>query len=152
MKKYYLLEIFKSHYCQFVFLIALVVTYLLVPKKVFYSYYILIGIFFIAATSLTITCLVRSIKERILSAKASGASLVGILSIIFGFGALQACTIGAPVCGATIGGGIMALIFPSFALNLMEEYGIPIVLISTLIQILSLYLMKCFQKIYSFPK
>ena len=146
MKKYYLLEIFKSHYCQFVFLISLVGIYFLVPKKVFYGYDTLIGIFFIVMTSLTITCLVRSIKEKVLSAKASGASLLGILSIIFGFGALQACTIGAPVCGATIGGGILALIFPGFAFSLMEKYSVPIVLISIFIQLLALYLMKCFQK------
>lgn len=146
MKKYYLLGIFKSYYCQFVFLIALVGTYFLVPKKVFYGYYALIGIFFIIMASLTIACLVRTIKEKVLSAKASGASLLGILSIIFGFGALQACTIGAPVCGATIGGGIIALIFPGFAFSLIEKYSVLIVLISIFIQLLALYLMKCFQK------
>ena len=146
MKKYYLLQIFKSNYCKFVFLISLIGVYFLVPKKVFYSYYTLIGITFIITTSLIITCLIRIIKENVLSAKASGASLLGILSIIFGFGALQACTIGAPVCGATIGGGILALIFPGFAFNLIEKYSIPIVLISVLIQLLTLYLMKCFKK------
>lgn len=146
MKKYYLLEIFKSHYCQLVFLISLIGTYFLVPQKVFYGHYTWIGILFIITTALTITCLVRSIKERVLSAKAGGASLLGILSIIFGFGALQACTIGAPVCGATIGGGIVALIFPGFAFGLVEKYSVPIVLVSIFIQLLSLYLMKCFQK------
>jgi len=148
-KRYYLLEVFKSHYCQFVFAISLLVTYFLVPKRIFYSYYTWIGVFFIITTSLTITCLVRSIKEKIISTKNSKLSLLGILSIILGFGALETCTIGAPVCGAAIGGGIIALIFPGFTFNFIEKYSIQVVLISLLIQLVNLYLMKCFKKIYS---
>ena len=145
LKKLYLLEIFKSHYCKFVLLIALIGVYFLTPKKIFYGpYYTLLGISFIIMTSLTLTCFVRSIKDRVLSAKASGASLLGILSIVFGFGALQACTIGAPICGATIGGGVIALIFPGFAFNLIKKYSLWIILISIFLQILALYFMKCF--------
>jgi len=147
MKNYYLLKILKSHYCKFVFLISLIGSYYLLPKKIFYKLYTLIGILFIVTTSLTITCLVRNIKEKIVSAKASGASLLGIISIIFGFGALQTCTIGVPICGTTIGGGIIGLIFPGFVFNLMEKYSVLIAMISIFIQLLSLYLMKCFQKI-----
>jgi len=145
-KNPYLLEIFKSHYCKFVLLIALIGVYFLTPKKIFYGpYYTLLGILFIIMTSLTLTCFVRTIKDRVLSAKASGVSLLGILSIVFGFGALQACTVGAPVCGATIGGGVIALIFPGFAFNLMEKYSLWIILISIILQILALYFMKCFK-------
>ena len=148
LKKPYFLEIFKSHYCKFIFLIALIGVYFLTPKKIFYEpYYTLLGIFFIIMTSLTLTCFVRSIKDRVFSAKANGVSLLGILSIVFGFGALQACTVGAPVCGATIGGGVIALIFPGFAFNLIEKYSLWIVLISIFIQFLALYYMKCFKSI-----
>lgn len=148
MKKYYLLEIFKSHYCKFVFLIALIGIYFLTPKKIFYGpYYILLGILFIIMASLTLTCFIRSIKDRVFSAKAEGLSLLGILSIVFGFGALQACTIGAPVCGATILGGVIALIFPGFAFNLMEKYSFWIILISVIIQFFALYYMGCFKSI-----
>jgi len=147
-KKLYLLKIFKSNYCKLVFLMALIVVYFLTPKKIFYGpYYTLLGILFIIITSLTLTCFVRSIKDRVFSAKANGASLLGILSIVLGFGALQACTIGAPVCGATIIGGVIALIFPGFAFSLMEKYSLWIVLISIVIQFFALSYMKCFKSI-----
>jgi len=148
LKKPYFLEIFKSHYCKFIFLIALIGVYFLTPKKIFYGpYYTLLGILFIIMTSLTLTCFVRSIKDRVFSAKANGASLLGILSMVFGFGALQACAIGAPVCGATIGGGVIALIVPGFAFNLIAKYSIWIVLVSIFIQFFALYYMKCFKSI-----
>lgn len=145
MKKIFLLRMFKSYYCIFVFLISLVGVYFLVPSKIFYGYYTWFGIAFILISALTLTCLVRIIKERVISAKSSGASFLGLLSIIFGFGALQACTIGAPICGATIGGGIISLIFPGFVFGFMEKYSIWIVIISIVIQIFAIYFMNCFK-------
>jgi len=141
----YFLEIFKSHYCKFIFLIFLIVVYFLVPKKIFYSYYTILGILFIIITALTSTCFIRIIKERVYSARVSGASFIGVLSIIFGFGALQACTIGAPVCGASIGGGILALIFPGIAFNFMEKYSFWIIIFSIIFQFFALYSMNCFK-------
>ncbi len=148
IKKPYFIEIFRSNYCKFVFLLSVVFISFLTPKKIFYGYYAVLGVLFIFVASLTLTCLVRTIKERVYSAKASGASLVSILSIIFGFGALQACTIGAPVCGAMAGGGIIALIIPGFAFNLIEKYSIWVIVFSILIQFFALYFMNCFKFSY----
>ena len=92
-----------------------------------------------------ITCFVRSLKEKIYTAKSNGASLLGILAIIFGFGAIQAGTIGAPICGASIGAGVIAIAYPNLAMNFFEDYSVTIILVSILIQIIALYLMKCFK-------
>lgn len=145
MKKIFLIGIFKSHYCKLVFLISALLISLLIPKKIFYGYYNILAILFILVTSLTATCFIRNIKERILSAKNSGASLIGIISIIFGIGALQVCTIGAPVCGASIGMGIAALLFPGIAFSFAEKYGIWLVSFSIIIQLIALYFMNCFK-------
>ncbi len=138
-----LFGVLESNYCKLVFIISLVITSFIVPKRVFHSYYTIIGILFILITAILMTCFIRGMKEKVNSAKANGASFIGILGIIFGFGALQACTIGAPVCGASIGGGILALLFPGFALGLLEKYSIWIIIISIFIQILALYFMRC---------
>lgn len=146
MGKPYLLHIFESNYCKIVFLISIVIVYFLTPQKIFYGfYYSTLGILFIIVTALTITCLVRSVKEKIISIKSSGASIIGIISIIFGYGAIQACAVGAPVCGTTIVGGILALIFPNVVFGLFEKYGLYVLISSIVIQVLALYSMSCFK-------
>ncbi len=145
-KRLYILNIFKSNYCKIIFLISLILVSFLIPKKIFYGFYSILGVVFILLTALTLTCLIRNVKEKISSAKSNGASVIGILSILFGFGALQACTIGAPVCGATLGAGVIALIFPGVLFSFLEKYGIVIIIFSIIIQIISLYFMNCFKK------
>lgn len=147
MKRPFLVDIFRSHYCKIVFVIFAFLVLMFTPRKIFYSYYIILGVAFVLVTSLTATCFVRNVKERILSAKASGASVVGIISVVFGFGALQACTIGAPVCGVSLGAGIAALVFPGVAFGFAEKYGIWIVIVSIVIQVVALYYMKCFKSV-----
>ncbi len=95
--------------------------------------------------ALTLTCFVRNVKERAVEAWRHGSSILGIIMIIFGFGALQVCTIGSPVCGATIGAGIFALIFPGMALEFIEKYSLVIILASIVIQVIALYFMNCFK-------
>lgn len=143
MKKIPLIKIFNSNYCKIVFILSLILVTLLIPKKVFYGYYKILAVSFILLTSLMITCFVRNIKEKIYSAKLNGVSFIGIIGIVFGVGALQACTIGAPVCGASIGAGVFALIFPGFAFGFIENYSIHIIIASIIIQITALYFMGC---------
>jgi len=149
-----LFEIFKSKYCKIVFLLSLILVAFLVPKKVFYSYYIIIGVLFILLTSLIITCFARSIKERIFSVKSSGGSILGMITAIIGFSALHLCTVGAPVCGAYIGLGFLAILFPGLAVNFLEKYSILILIISMFIQVLALKLMGCLKvkRITTFKK
>lgn len=144
MKNIRLFTIFRSNYCKLVFILSLIIISLLMPKKIFYEYYSIIGVLFIISTSLLIACFVRSIKEKTMVAKSNGASIIGIISVIIGFGALQSCLIGAPVCGVSIGAGFLALFFPGFALSLFEKYSLLIIILSIIIQFLALYFMKCF--------
>ncbi len=152
MNRLFLFQMFESNCCKFVFVISLVIVYLLVPKKIFYGYYTILGGLFIISTSLVISCFVRNIRERVFSASKNGASFVGILMSIFGLSALQICTIGAPVCGVSIGAGLLSMIFPAMAFNFLEEYGIYVVILSLVAQIFALYFMKCFNKIIEIKK
>lgn len=142
-----LLKIFKSNYCKVVFIFSLIGLFFLIPKKIFYGNYLIIGIIFIFLSSLLVTCLIRDIKERVHSAKAGGASFLGIIVIVVGLGAIQSCSIGAPICGASIGIGVLSFIFPNIALNFLEKYSLIIIIISLFFQVFSLYFMNCFNKI-----
>ena len=144
LKNLVLFQIFKSTYCIFTFVLSLIIVSLLAPAKIFYHHN-LIGYAFIILTSLLITCLVRNIKEKVYSARINGASVLGILSIILGFGALEVCAMSAPVCGAYISTGILALFLPNIAFSFFEEYHMSIIFFSFLIQFFALYQMQCFK-------
>ena len=143
MKQSPLKIILKSNYCKLTFVLSIFIISLLIPKTLFYKAYTLLAITFILSSSMLITCIVKTIKERINLAKSKGTSFLGILSILIGFSAMQVCTIGAPICGASIGAGFLALLFPNFAFNLLEKYSVLIIFISLIIQIIALYFMGC---------
>ncbi len=141
-------QVFKSRYCLSIFALMLFVSYFLVPQKIFYGFYSLIGIFFIISFSLTFTCLVRSVKDKIIAQrKQKIQSIVGIISGLIGLSALHACTLGAPVCGVSIGMAIVSTIFPAMAFDFLNDYALWIIIISIIIQIFSLNQMKCFKGI-----
>jgi len=146
LKKFWQLaifQIFKSGYCVSVFLASLIIITLFAPRNIFHHNNIF-GYLFIVTTSLLITCLVRNIKEKVFSARLNGASVLGVISIILGFGALEVCAISAPVCGLYIGTGFLALAIPNFALNFFEKYNLLIILFSFVFQFFALYQMNCF--------
>ena len=149
MKKYFLYKIFQSKYCCLVFLFSLIIVSILIPKKIFYSYYTILGIFFIIISSLLITCFVRNIKEKVILAKKQKMSFLGIIFLVIGLAAMSTCSVGAPICGASVAGGIIALLFPGIAFKYLSEYSIIIILSSFFIQIIALYYMNCFKKIKS---
>jgi hypothetical protein len=148
MKDWYLIRIFKSSYCEIVFIISLIGAYLLVPKRIFYGLYTILGIVYMVVFALTLTCIIRNIKEKVLLAKTYKNSIIGILASALGIVALQVCGIGAPVCGTTIGASILSVIFPSFFLSFLSNYAVLIVLGSIVIQVTGLYFMNCFKKCY----
>lgn len=142
----FLINVLKSKYCKITFLISLIISYFLIPNKIFYKGYIILAIIFMFLFALTITCIIRTLKERIISAKKSGATILSIIGTILGIGALQTCTIGAPICGASVGLGIVSIFFPHTAHSLMHKYSIYIIYISIVFQIIALYFMNCFKK------
>jgi len=142
----FLINTLKSKYCKITFLISLIISYFLIPNKIFYKGYIILAIVFMALFALTITCIIRTLKERIISAKRSGATVLSIIGTILGIGALQTCTIGAPICGTSVGLGIVSIFFPHTAHSLMHEYSIYVLYVSIIFQIIALYFMNCFKK------
>lgn len=144
MKKINLLKILESRYCILVFLISLIVSILVIPKKVFYKWYFVLAIAFVLTFALTITCIVRNIKEKIKVRKQTSKSIIALIFSIIGFSALQVCTIGAPVCGAA-GLGLFAIIIPKFAFHFFNEYSVWIIIITIVLEIISMNSMSCFK-------
>ncbi len=142
----YLFHIFKSKYCLGVFILSLILSYFLIPKKVFYGIYTLLAVVFMISFFLTISCMVRNIKERIIIAKTYTSSLVGIIATAVGLAAMQVCGFGAPVCGAAVGLGIFSSLFPVAFVDVMSKYAVGFVTVSILIQVVALYFMNCFNE------
>ncbi len=142
----YLFNTLKSYYCVLIFTIAFIASYFLVPEKIFYGWYTILGISFMTVFALVIMCIVRNIKEKVVLAKTYGGSIVSIIAVAIGLAALEVCGVGAPVCGATIGIGIFSALLPSVALGFFEKYGTYIVVFTVILQVISLYFMNCFKK------
>ena len=147
MKQIYLFQVFKSNYSKLVFLSSLLLGYFLIPEHVFYGWSTLLGVIFIISFALVVTCLVRNMKERIALARNYTSSIVGTLAVAIGLAALQVCGVGAPICGAAIGLGLLSAIFPGIVLNFLTEFSTYIVVISIILQISSLYFMNCFKEV-----
>ena len=141
----YILTILKSHYCKAVFLLAMLASYFLIPHKVFYGFGYILAITFMLTFSLSVTCIVRNIKEKILLARTYKRSVAHIILIALGLSALQVCGVGAPVCGATVGLGVLSVIFPGVFIDFLGDYHLVIIIVSILLQLVSLYFMACFK-------
>lgn len=148
----YVVETLKSQYCKIVFAVVLLLSYFLVPKRIFYGWYTLVGALFMAMFALTITCIVKNIKEKALLARTSGGSILSIIAIAVGLAALEVCGVGAPVCGATIGLGVLSAVFPSVAFGFFERYSLYIISGTIILQVVSLYFMNCFKEFGSQSK
>jgi L-asparagine transporter-like permease len=148
MENIYFLKILKSRYCLVVFFLMAAVSYVLIPKKIFYGFYNLIAFAFIVIFALTFTCLIRSIKDRIVAHKKQTTKPIwGALIGLIGLSALQTCAVGAPVCGASVGLAIVSAVFPTLAFDFINDYSLAVIVFSILIQIVSLYQMRCFKNI-----
>ena len=145
LKKSYIYNVFKSKNCKILYFLSFVLSYLLIPKTVFFRWYILLGLTFMAVFALTLTCIIRTLKEKIFLAKTNGASVLSVVSLILGFSAINVCGIGAPVCGATVGLGVFSMFFPGASHMFFHEYGVFFVVLSIIIQLFSLKFMNCFK-------
>ena len=148
MRSLYFLQIFRSHYCQFAFGASLALGYFIVPKKIFYGYDTILGVLFIFSFALVTTCLVRQIKERAKVARTYSGAIIGIIATAIGLTALEACGVGAPICGAVVGVGILSVIFPISAVDIIGRYAVPVLVGSIVVQFIALYFMNCFKKLH----
>ncbi len=133
----------KSHYCRGVFIVSFAVGYLLIPRVLF-SRYTLLVLIFITLFALNITCIIYHIKERVKTARFYKRSIWGIIASAVGLSVLQVCGIGSPMCGASISMGIFSTFFPHIILPFVQQYGPYLIILSIVLQIASLYSMKCF--------
>ncbi len=143
----YIRKVWESHYCKIVFFISIIISYLLIPQAMFHNWYdILLSILFMILFSATITCVIRNIKERVSMAKTSTESLISVIAVAIGIASMQVCLASAPVCGAAVGFGLLAMVLPTFALKFLSEYGTVLLIFSIIIQGISLYYMDCFKE------
>ena len=143
----YITSIIRKRSCMMVFAVSVVLVSIVIPKNIFYGYYSAVGVTFILASSLLVTCLVRGAKEKASAAVARKSSYAGILFSVLGLLAMDACTIGAPVCGVTAATGIAALLIPGIAMGFMDQYSIFIIVLSLVIQAAALHHMGCFKRV-----
>ena len=61
----YIASIIRKRTCMMTFAVAVVLVSIVIPKSIFYGYYTIVGVIFMLASSLLITCVVRSTRENI---------------------------------------------------------------------------------------
>lgn len=149
MENFWIVRIFSSTYCVVVFTATFLLSWLLVPSSMWYGWYPVLAVLFMASFALTVTCMVRNIKERIAVAKTYRTSLLGLIAAGIGLSALQVCGVAAPMCGASIGFGIVAAIFPGFLFSALSQWSIAIVVLSVAAQWVALFAMRCFRRTIS---
>lgn len=144
----YMFSIFRSLYCDIGFLVFFVLLLFFLPDQLFESYFLLmLGVTFSLVFALSLTCMMSIIRDRVKSAKKAGHSIIGVIMGLLGFSALHFCTVGLPFCSATIGLAVISSVLPVFLLDYLSEYPYIIITISLLIQLYSLYSMKCFKRV-----
>jgi len=146
MKKVFLFNVLKSKYCLLIFVLGIILSYFIVPHKIFNGFYSILGVIYILLFAVVLMCIVRTFKDKIIDAKQTGATTISVVASLLGIGALQACGIGASVCGATVGVGLVSILFPQSAFVMLEKYAVYIVISSLFLQLVALYYMGCFKK------
>lgn len=143
MKLPFFLDNLRSNYCKIIFGLSLFVGYALTPKNVLTGLYLFLAVPFIFLFALTLSCAVRSVKEKIKVTRHQQTSIFGVIASAIGISALQVCGVGTPLCGASVGISILSAIFPSLVLNILREYSVVIISMSILTQLISLHSMNC---------
>jgi len=138
-----ILNLLKSNTCKAIFLIFLIGGCLLLFKFMHNGVLLTLSILLIVAFSTSAMCMARNIKEKIEIAKMEKKPLIALILSILGFSALSTCGLNASSCGVGIGGGLLGLLSPSIV-KLLANFGIYALILSLLVQIYSLYNMKCF--------
>lgn len=127
-------------------LVGICIGYLLTPSDIIHSRLAPVGYVFSIVFATTSVCALSSIKVNFQRQRLAGKSYLGIVVSIFGLVGLQACGIGGAFCGVTTGMSIISVIFPAFMVSTLHTYGIYIVVISVIAQILFLYHSGCLRQ------
>ncbi len=139
------MKIFKSNFCKLAFLLSTVFAYFALPIKLLSVYDSILAFLFIAVFALTMSCVIRLLKENFSLALKSGKPLVSVIAAAAGIGAFQLCSVSAPVCGSAAV-GIASVAFPAFFEHFFVRYSYIIIYFSIALQLISLYYMGCLKK------
>lgn len=126
-----------SNYLKIVFIFSLGIGYLLMPEHIAPGYLPLI-VAFVLTFATTMTISIKVAKEQF--KEHHGQSAISVLSSFVGIVAINTCS-AALACG-TIMASLIAVLLPSFAVPFMAEFGIYVVLLSMLLQLIGLYRMR----------
>jgi hypothetical protein len=132
-------------YYSAVFILSLILGFLLTPGTVLDSETDLLAFTFIILFALTSVCTAKNLKERVVLAKQAKNSAISTFSSILGITALQACGLTSFACGTSIATSLFLTIVPGTLLHTLQKYGPVLLIITIIIQILSLYYMRCFK-------
>jgi hypothetical protein len=141
--------VLKSKYCWFVILLSFLLGYFLIIRKItsFTSFWsILLSVFYIILFSISNSCLVYEIRNRVESKVKTGtSSILSILGSVLGLGAVQLCTVSG-TCGMSLFASLILTLFPTSIGMIFIENGLLILFISNLLLLFSILKMGCFKK------
>lgn len=139
-------RVLESHYCKLVFFISLGVSYLLVPAMALKSDSQLWVVSFMILFAASLTCSVRSIKDRLSAGIKQKTSFLSLLAGLIGLTAVQFCSVNAVMCASTVGFGLAAAILPSGVFHFFKFNAVSLLIASSFIQLIALLQMGCFKK------
>jgi hypothetical protein len=140
-----LIHVMRSGWCRLVFIGFLVLGYVLVPSTALRGQYWFWSALFILTFATSSTCALRGLKDKMEAKLNSGASWLSLIASLLGLSAVQFCSVNAVMCGSTLGFGLLSFVMPQFLFRLLHEQAVIILIISSLLQVLALYLMGCLQ-------
>lgn len=142
-QQFKLRQILVSHVCKLVFLLAFAGAYFLIPRRALSGDYGLLVIIFMLTFAASITCTLKNIKEKFSSGFKAGSSLLSIGASLIGLTAVQFCSVNAVMCGSTIGFSLIAAVLPHSAFHFFHFNAVPLLMVSTVIQLVSLWQIGC---------
>ncbi len=129
----------KSPFCRAVLLLSVVAGYFLVPKPLYSSNLLPLALLFIATFSLTITCIVFSAKERFLTIRSSGESILGAVGSLVGIVSIELCGISATSCSGGLALSAIGFLLPAGAIHLLSNFAVPLLALSIGAQLIYLF-------------
>lgn len=144
MARHRIFHLFDGLFSRVLFVAALAAGFFLTPARVRTGPLMYLAAIFTLLFALTTLCVVKTITTRFRSARASGASTLGVAASVLGVSALQVCGMSAPFCGMTAGMGVVAMVFPGFLFHFLIDHGVVIVVVSIGLQLVALFATGCF--------
>lgn len=135
-----------TKYCWLVFMIAWWLWFWMIHETLFTGIYTILWFLFTIVFALTVTCLIRNIKEKVKLANKAWKSLIWIIGATIWIATAQLCWINAVFCGSTIWMWLLSTILPTTTMWFLSEYSVIIIILSIITQLIWLYFMKCFVK------